>query len=259
MIPFLFWSVVSVFWGNAVGNCDVQGWRQWIDAILNSRGLVIYWFFIPLFALYLAIPALSLIPQAKRKNVFGGMILYSFITSSVLPMVFQALEIPFNYGMQNPLNGGNYVMFLLIGYWIAHYPISKRMRMTSYVLGVFGILLRYFGTLLLSYRDGYVNMFFSGYERFPSVLLAIPVFIWFYYHDWDFLGEKQRDLLVKLSGASFGVYLIHFYLLQVFTVIIGVDMRSIWWRSLGTPVLYPLSVMLVLLGKKIPVVKKLLP
>lgn len=259
VIPFLFWSVISVLWGNAVGNCDVHGWKQWIDAVLNSKGLVIYWFFVPLFALYLAIPALSLIPEAHRKNIFGAMIVYSFITASVLPMAFQALEIPFNYSMQNPLNGGSYVMFLLMGYWITHYPISKRTRMLSYALGVGALLVRYFGTLALSYRDGYVNLFFSGYERFPSVLLAVPVFIWFYYHDWSFISQKQRYLLTKLSSASFGVYLVHFYLLQVFTVIIGVDMRSIWWRALGTPILYPLSVALVLLVKRLPVAKELLP
>lgn len=259
LIPFLFWSVISVLWSNALGSCDVHGVRQWIDAILNSRGMGIYWFFIPLFALYLALPALSLIPEQHRKNIFGGMIVYSFATASVLPMVFQALGIPYNYSMQNPLNGGSNVMWLLLGYWITHYPIGKRTRMASYGLGVLALLLRYFGTLVLSYRDGGVNLFFSGYERFPSVLLAVAVFIWFYYHDWSFITEKQQRLLVKLSGASFGVYLIHFYLLQVFTVILGVDMRSIWWRVLGTPVLYPLSVALVLLGKRLPVVKKILP
>lgn len=71
-VPFLFWSVVSIFWAVFVTHGlepDVlKSAPLFLDAVLNTRGLSIYWFFPPLFALYLAIPFLSLIPQENRET-----------------------------------------------------------------------------------------------------------------------------------------------------------------------------------------------
>lgn len=59
-IPFIFWSIVSIFWAVYISHYlppDVlSNLGSFLDAIVNTKGMSIYWFFPPLFALYLAIP-----------------------------------------------------------------------------------------------------------------------------------------------------------------------------------------------------------
>ena len=72
-VPFLFWSVVSIFWAVFVTHGlepDVlKSAPLFLDAVLNTRGLSIYWFFPPRFALHRAIPFLSLVQQENPQTV----------------------------------------------------------------------------------------------------------------------------------------------------------------------------------------------
>ena len=158
-VPFLFWSVVSIFWAVFVTHGlepDVlKSVPLFLDAVLNTRGLSIYWFFPPLFALYLAIPFLSLIPQENREAACRYGIAASFVTTACLPLLCSLAGIAYNGSLNMPVNGGGMVIFLLIGYYVTHYPLSKQIRCrVIYPLGVFGLLLRYFGTLIRSYLSG---------------------------------------------------------------------------------------------------------
>ena len=177
-VPFLFWSVVSIFWAVFVTHGlepDVlKSAPLFLDAVLNTRGLSIYWFFPPLFALYLAIPFLSLIPQENRETACRYGITASFVTTACLPLLCSLAGIAYNSALNTPVNGGGMVIFLLIGYYVTHYPISKQIRCrVIYPLGVFGLLLRYFGTLIRSYLLGGVDGMFSGCDRFPLSLIHI--------------------------------------------------------------------------------------
>lgn len=162
-VPFLFWSVVSIFWAVFVTHGlepDVlKSVPLFLDAVLNTRGLSIYWFFPPLFALYLAIPFLSLIPQENRET-------------ACLPLLCSLAGIAYNGSLNMPVNGGGMVIFLLIGYYVTHYPLSKQIRCrVIYPLGVFGLLLRYFGTLIRSYLSG-------GWTECSVGATASPALCW---------------------------------------------------------------------------------
>ena len=175
-VPFLFWSVVSIFWVVFVTHGlepDVlKSAPLFLDAVLNTRGLSIYWFFPPLFALYLAIPFLSLIPQENRETACRYGIAASFATTACLPLLCSLAGIAYNSALNMPVNGGGMVIFLLIGYYVTHYPISKQIRCrVIYPLGVFGLLLRYFGTLIRSYLLG-------GWTECSVDATASPALCW---------------------------------------------------------------------------------
>ena len=176
-VPFLFWSVVSIFWAVFVTHGlepDVlKSAPLFLDAVLNTRGLSIYWFFPPLFALYLAIPFLSLIPQENRETACRYGIAASFATTACLPLLCSLAGIAYNSALNMPVNGGGMVIFLLIGYYVTHYPISKQIRCrVIYPLGVFGLLLRYFGTLIRSYLLG------GGWTECSADVTASPALCW---------------------------------------------------------------------------------
>ena len=70
MIPFLFWSVVAIVWCVLALKClkwsDVSSPIKLINVIFNVRAFNIYYFFIDLFAVYLCIPVLGIIPSQKE-------------------------------------------------------------------------------------------------------------------------------------------------------------------------------------------------
>lgn len=73
-IPFIFWSIVSIFWAVYISHYlppDVlSNLGSFLDAIVNTKGMSIYWFFPPLFALYLVIPVFLKFPKINGKIHF---------------------------------------------------------------------------------------------------------------------------------------------------------------------------------------------
>jgi surface polysaccharide O-acyltransferase-like enzyme len=264
VVPFLFWSLVSIPWALFVSHYlkpeAVSTWQGILDTIFNAKAMSIYWFFPPLFSLYLCVPILSLIPMASRKRAFGFLIGYAFVTSATLPLLCQLCGVTYNYALESPLNAGGYVIFVLLGYYLTRYPIKKTARYLLYFLGAFGWAVRYFGTLTRSYAAGDIDRTFFGYQLLPSVLLAVAVFVWFQYHDWSFFGTPRRIKWVRLlSGASFGIYLVHFYFLRFVVDTFQIDMRCWEWRLFGVPLVYLAALGITLVIKKIPGVRRILP
>lgn len=129
-----------------------------------------------------------------------------------------------------------------------------------YPLGAFGLLLRYVGTLVESFHIEAVGGTFRGYERFPCVVFSVAVFVWFWYHDWSFLNSrKKKHFLRVVFGASFGVYLTHFYILRYFVDTLQLDMQSWQWRVWGVPAVYLSSLIITLALKRVPRINKLVP
>ena len=261
-LPFIFWSIVSIFWAVRtsyyLGMGTLGSIGSFLDAIINTRGMSIYWFFPPLFALYLLIPFFSQIPESKRKDTFAYGIVIIFIACSCMPLLLSFLEVPFSMPI---IGGAGYCEYLFLGYYITHYDIPQKMRvLIVYPLGIFGLLLRYVGTLIESFQLGSVGGTFGGYERFPCVVFSVAVFVWFWYHDWSFLNTgKRKEFLRIISGASFGIYLTHFYILRYLVDTFQIDMQSLQWRILGIPVVYLSALFITLLFKRIPGINKLVP
>lgn len=237
--------------------CVKQSW-EFLDAIVNTKGMSIYWFFPPLFALYLAIPVFSQISEDKRKNTFLYGSAIAFIICSCLPLLLSFLKVSFNMPV---IGGAGYCEYLFLGYYITHYNIPKKIRTRMiYPLGAFGLLLRYVGTLVESFHIEAVGGTFSGYERFPCVVFSVAVFVRFWYHDWSFLNSgKKKHFLRVVSGASFGVYLTHFYILRYFVDTLQLDMQSWQWRVWGVPAVYLSSLIITLALKRVPRINKLVP
>lgn len=265
LIPFLFWSVFSIIWSTLIIKdlapaSDYLNVKSFINTIVNTKDPTqIYWFFIPLFAIYLLIPILSLIPKQKRSKAFLYLGIYGIITVSILPLAFDIFGLEYNNTIGLSFAGGN-IIFTLAGYYFANNKLSKKQRLIIYIAGICGVALRFFGTAYLSYKDGSVNSMFGGYTNITGVLFGISVFVWFQYRDWSFLEKPKVYKIVRsLSAASFGVYLIHFLIIRLCFNQLGFDSVSWKWHIVGVPIVYLGSLIIVLILKRIPVLKKIVP
>jgi len=260
VIPFLFWSVFSLL-VSVVLNGTEFNFVNVYDSIVKSAFMSIYWFFIPLIAVYLSLPLLSGIPAEKRKSIFGYLIIYAVVTVSILPLLCNLLKLKFNTAIQPPV-AASYIVYVLIGYWIHHYPISGKIRSLIYCMGIVGWMLHFFGTLAVSAGESSVVGTFKGYLNIPCVMYSAAIFVFFRYLDYEKAGkrfDKLKKVIITISKLTFGVYLVHMYLINFLLSAFKINRASIHWRIGGSFLVFGISCVIVFIAQKIPVLRKIVP
>lgn len=256
VVPFLFWSVVLYFLIIVYRNGEPFDPRRMINAVLNNEVEQIYWFFFPLFSVYLAIPVLSLLADNKKALIYMASI--SVLLVSVLPFACKAVGIVWPGTISIPVCGGM-LMFAILGFLLSEHDIPKRRRIIIYMLGLAAMVFRYTYTYISSDNLGYVDRTYFDYTAWPSVLLAVAVFVFYKNLDTSRL-EPHAKAISKLASCSFGVYLIHKPILDYLIMGMGgVPMTSILLRTVGIIALYGNCIALVLLLKRLPLLKNIVP
>lgn len=256
LVPFLFWSVIGFIYHGMCEDWHIQySLKELIAGVLNTKFMTVYWYFIPLFSVYLAIPLLSAVNKEIRIKVFAYCVSVYFIVSSVLPLLFKLLGMQYNYELGMPVLGG-YLVYVLLGYLIQNCIVPKRIRWIMYILAVLGWFMHFYGTHVFSIKAGSIVDTFKGYMNLPTFLHASGLMILFRYIRWEKLSAKVNELAVRLQRYTFGIYLVHMYLIMLIPPHTGIDTNSILWRTGGAVLVYILSLCLCIVIEKIPVLKK---
>ena len=266
-VPFMIWSIIgicwSIFYTKGMKISDINTPAKFISAVINCKGMGIYWFFPALFSVYLTIPLFSLVDEDKRigkKGIFTYLILVYIVLNVLLPFVCRLTGIQWNSAL-NAVSCGGYVVWFLIGYLLANTDINKKFRILIYILGLIGFFMYFYLTVQNSFKTGRFDKTYAGYMNIPAMLMGTAVFVSFKYGKWNLIEkhEKAVRLVRNLSSASFGVYLIHYYLKDFSIRHFGIDPRSTLYRIVGTFIIYGLSVIIVRVIQKIPVIRKMVP
>jgi len=258
IIPWLFWSIVVYIYKNRSFE-----FISFIQSFLNCKIESIYWFFPLILYLYCLIPIFSILVQKKEtKNILIGIVIFIFIFQSLLVPLSTIFKFSYPtvflfFNSQTP-----YIIFLILGYLLHTTEISKKYRIIIYLLAIGSLLLRYTYTYFMSTSNGVLNRDLFSYTGFYSVFLATAVFLLFKKLPLNKIFLKLHispKLITKISSYSFGVYLIHMLLKTILTNKFGLNIYSIWYRTLGAIGLYLLCILIVWGIKKIPVVKHIVP
>lgn len=267
LVPFIIWSIIgicwSVFYTKGMTISDINTPDKFISAVINCKGMGIYWFFPALFSVYLTIPLFSLVDEDKRigkKGIFTYLILVYIVLNVLLPFVCRLTGIQWNSAL-NAVSCGGYVVWFLIGYLLANTDINKKFRMLIYILGLIGFFMYFYLTVQNSFKTGRFDKTYAGYMNIPAIFMGTAVFVLFKYGKWNLIDkhEKAVRFVRNLSSSSFGVYLIHYYLKDFSIRHFGIDPRSTLYRIVGTFIIYGLSVIIVRVIQKIPVIRKMVP
>lgn len=255
LIPFLFWSVAAAGWQTvklaAAGQPIDLRPTTLLDGILNTRYMSIYWFFIPLFMIYLSMPVLTML--ADRLSACRYMTVLGVLFVGLFPLLLHLAGVPENPDFVPPVVCG-YLLFPVMGYYLSRQPFRPVQRYVIYLLGFLGLLAQFLGTWALS-ADG-IDQTFKGYTNLPSILYSAAVF----------LAARQLSIPARLDSVlrwfakrTFGIYLIHYYVIGIFSLVPGLDRSSLLWRTAGSAVVFLACSALVYLLQKLPFVQKLVP
>lgn len=220
LLPFLFWSTIACLYEMLRHPNHYQGlslsdffWR-----ILEAKDMPVYWFFMPLFTLYLTFPLLSAIKQ--KREVFSYLLLLAFFLMT-LPSTLAGFGLSFlPQGLSFPLSSG-YVIYPILGYLLHHTILSPKWRWAIICLGGISLLTNIIVTTLCSPVGSPICMLLKGYTKLPAVLQACAVFIFVK----DILAPRlvtptPQQIIAFFAPATFAIYLLHMYAHYIFTAFI---------------------------------------
>lgn len=259
LVPFVVWSLVVLIWKVSHGLMEPPvGPRSLIDMVLNTKIIDIYWFFIPLFMVYLSLPVLSLLRDKKR--ILRYMALVGVVLNVALPFFSKVVGITWNAQATFPVLGG-YLVYVLIGYLLRDERLSKRSRAAIYLLGIAGVLVRYLHTLFASLSAGAIVELTWGYTSLPCLLESVAVFVFARQVRWErlFGSDRAKSRLSKVAGCSFGIYLIHMIVFQYGLWLTGLNGGDVEWRLIGPFVAYGVSFAIIWVMRHVPVLRTIVP
>ena len=257
LIPLFIWSGVSLVFRNWRGDIHPDNFSDVVELFMNHEIDNIYWFFFPLFGVYLCIPVLSLIAKRKYLKYFLYMALLGILFYSVVPYFMdEVFDLRYSEHVIFPLAAG-YLPYALMGYYLANKKISMPARISIYVIGIASALYMYYGTIQQSLDSGSFNNVLIDYQSFVSYGFAFAVFLLFKDIGFQFLNHPTLIRIISvISGASLGVYLIHMLVMDSLIDIAGINVYGYGWQLFGQFPVYIIALIIVLLFKKIPFLGK---
>ena len=260
LIPLLIWSGILLVKQCSQGLVELEDFQHVVFLFLTSSIETVYWFFFPLFAIYLCIPVLSLIAQGGRKNdkyflYLAGM---GIFFTSIFPFFADQINLGYSEHIIFPMAMG-FLPYALLGYYLANNQPSRPVCACIYAVGIACAFYMYRGTISMSAIKGGLDKDLIDYQSFASYGFAITVFLFFRNRQFRLLdNDRARKILSVVSGASFGVYLIHMLTMELFGLATGVETYSYGWQLFGEIPVYFIALAVVLLVKKIPYLGKIL-
>ena len=261
LLPFLAWTALGTVYRVLLREIPVSALspRFLLDGFLNSTLVGVYWFFFPLFCVYLCIPLFAAVEKEKRRAVFSGLAVACFILNCLIPFLIRAT----GAGIVFPLSvsvGSGYLLYALTGYLLKNEDPPLWGRICIYVLALGGLAAQIIGTQTLSLRAGEIVDLYKGYNNVPCVLAATGVF----------LAVKRlspRLLRVPAIGRAFAAlgkytfaaYLMHWYVLDLFSKLPFVNVYSLLYRLTAPFAAFALCALAAWLLRKIPVARELVP
>lgn len=247
VFPFVFWSILFAF----LKRNELSGW-EYINAFLNGKILIIMWFFIPLFAIYFSIPFLRVFVLNSNRTKIELFLVLSFLFCSVIPFLNKLFPIEVNTQMF-PM-ACNFLWYAVLGYYLGHFDFPIHKRRIIYFIGSVSLIIHFTGFVLLNYISGTSNTIFMNSTVPTSVCMGVAIFIWFRYKNWSCF-ENHSKLIAYISSCTFGIYLIHVPIKIALLAYAPILISNIW----GVAPLYIVSLLTVVLIKKIPLVKNVVP
>lgn len=263
-VPFVAWCAIQYLVRmSGVLNPAPEGWTlslgSFLDLFMNGQIDGTYWFFFAMFGVTLSIPVLSRLKD-HRDTLWYLVGTYVLLSGAIAPL-FKVLGLPWNGSLAITVAGG-YIMYTVLGYLLAQDTslfADRSRRLALYGLGVLGLLIRYGYTWITSQQAGVLNNALFEYNYLTAIMPSVAMFVFFKQVDWDGVLSRLHisgQLVKQVAGLTFGVYLMHYFVLnEVFVVRLGLDMTSYAVR-LGLPwVIFALCLACSFVLNRIPFVR----
>ena len=180
--------------------------------------------------------------------------LLNFFFLSFLPALRTWLG--FSWGLDVP-EVGSLIIFMILGYLLTTGELEKWQCILLYIAGFLCVAFRFGYTLYFSYLRGVTDTSIKSYSYFHAVIYAAAVFVLGCRIHWEkILPAWLKSRMAGLSACSFGIYLIHWAVMYYERQWLALDNNWVW-RSVCIVLTYFISLLIVALLRKIPILRRL--
>ena len=259
LIPTIAWFTIMSIWKICiVKTISVNSLIEFLNMLLNNKIEFTYYYLFVILGIYLTIPLLSQLTDKKYRKTLWYAVFVFFVFNSLIPHILLMLGITWNTDFQILIGG--YIVYVILGYLLSTQEVPKKYRYTIYVLAILGMIYRYTVSFVFSYKTGSnVIDTWKGHMQFYAILQACAVFLFVKNIDFKKIEKDQRivKIVAEISSCSFGVYLAHlivkYYELEIFSI----NTHSWEWRIIGSFITYLMTLLIVYIIKKIPILKRI--
>lgn len=222
------------------------------------------WYLYMLIGLYLITPVLKSFVKKSNKNI----VMYFIIIAVIFQFAEPLINLLINQGTQTTdllqkfINKfrmgfvGQYTAYYLLGWYITNIKIKKTHRSSLYVLGFAGLFVTVMGTqLLINDTNKIYNSFYSD-TSINVLCYSAAVFVFLYYFFINKNYNRVNKISMILSKLTFGVYLIHPYIITLLNKFINTK-NALIQIPLTWIITVIASFLITFILSKIPLLKKL--
>lgn len=254
ILPYVFFTIFFYIWDIVLSY--IQNGELHFSLLTLSQMLVAgtvphadFWFFIPLFLLYLFMPFLSYIATGSSKLKLMFLIGALIFFSGIYPVIAHFMD----YKTLTPPIFG-FVLYAFMGYFLHKYDFEKNNIILTVVcaLGIFTFITRF--CFLLKFSDGKVDLLMS-YLGLYAIIPSAAIFMLF-----KRFCTSSKKFIITLSTFSFGVFLIQEFIIQTLRFVsTKMGINEFFVQSAGIVIVYALCCCIVFLVRKIKFLKWMFP
>ncbi len=212
-LVILIWGFFYALWDARAAHFGAEWLLEGLISMVTGRLHYHLWFLPMLLGLYLLIPPLRGLVRGSSRRVLWYAVGLWGVVAVTLPTLFALVpNSPGSawLGLLDLRSVAGYPGFFLLGYLLKTCQPSRRQEGAVYALGVAGAVVTVWGTQVLSQTAGSFQAPLYGYLTPNALFIAAALF----------LLARRLDLgkgavWSKLSGLTFGVYLLHPFFLEL--------------------------------------------
>ena len=263
VVPFIVWGIIYLFWIAFVNERHISPCmiiRELIQGPIYNH----FWFIYMILGLYLATPILKSFINNTSEAIKKYFIVLWFFVSSVLPLFYNFINLEIG------------IYFVVTTGFTGYYVLGSYLKKTTYTYKKFIISLIAFtaswiitciGTLIIS--DGsHFNDTFYNYLSPNIFLMSMCMFLLFKFVPYQTLYNKFpniKNMIRRLSDASFAIYLIHIIILETFHYgsigfsLSGMTIHPLFGIPITTLSVYIISLLIIIIIKRLPLIGIIFP
>lgn len=220
ILAFAVWNVVYQIWYIASNAYPGLNWKG-----IASQALIgpyHFWYLYMIIGLYLITPFLRKITENKDLSEYfiGMFFIFMLLTKygTKLPFIGATLGSMLNSMSMNFVLG--YSGYYVLGYYLRRYPLSGKWEHMLYICAGVLLLLGASANTVCSVLEGAYTERFTGYTNPNTIIVASAIYTLFTKRIRKAkFSQYTAQLIFRLSEYSFGVYLIHALIVDLFSAV----------------------------------------
>lgn len=215
--PLIVWSLFYILIDHVYDGLSIEKCLQEITYIPFVPVMSVLWFLYTIIGLYLFAPIISGWLENATKPMLEYFLLF-WLISMCIPLLKIYWNIADNdYNIVAPFTG--FTGYMILGYYLSKYPvnifsISKKSIAVWSLTVIFSLCVP---SVLMSNAWGGESVRFNVMYNYLSISVVMMCIIWFSFVQYlyrRFDLSKLNGLVRELSVMSFGIYLVHIYIMR---------------------------------------------